>query len=241
MDSWPNLASRSVRAEIMDRHDLDDARHIQALGGLATINRISRGADIVWAEARRLFAGTSGGSVSILDLASGGGDVTLGLWRRARRAGLRAKVVGLDISQRAIELARGRAARAGAGDDIEFRQHDILSQPLPEGFDVVTASLFLHHLETPTVVDVLSRMGLAARRMVVVNDLVRSQAGYWAVVVASRLLTRSPVVHYDGPASVANGFRLNEARDISDLAGLSGAKIARRWPCRFIISWRKSA
>jgi hypothetical protein len=80
------------------------------------------------------------------------------------------------------------------------------------------------------------RLGLttseAARHLVVVNDLLRSRAGLLLAHVATRLLTRSAVVHKDGPLSVHAAFTPAEVLSLAERAGLQGAKVSRRWPCR---------
>ena len=50
----------------------------------------------------------------LIGILTGGGDVPIRLWQRARRAGLALEVHGLDASATAIEHARANACRAGA-------------------------------------------------------------------------------------------------------------------------------
>jgi 2-polyprenyl-3-methyl-5-hydroxy-6-metoxy-1,4-benzoquinol methylase len=173
----------------------------------------------------------------VLDLATGGGDVPLRLWRRARRAGLDWHLEGWDQSPVAINHARACAGRDGA--DVRFEVRDVLQDELPNDFDVVLCSLFLHHLDGEQAVRLLRRMAAAARHLVLVNDLVRSLAGWTLAQVATRLLCASPVVHTDGPRSVARAFTPAEARALAEQAGLRGAVVRRRWPFRYLLSWRR--
>jgi len=57
--------------------------------------------------------------------------------------------------------------------------------------------------------------------------------------VGCRLLSRSPIVHFDGPVSVQGAFRMDEALDLAARAGLDGATIRRSWPERFLLSWHR--
>ena len=82
-------------------------------------------------------------------------------------------------------------------------------------------------------------MGAAARRAVLINDLARSTAGLMLAHVATRLLTRSPVVHVDGPRSVEGAFTAEEARQLAERAGLHGSTVGRRWPFRYLLMWRR--
>jgi hypothetical protein len=138
-----------------------------------------------------------------------------------------------------LDYARGRAGHHQA--DLSFFEADALNGPLPGGYDVLTCSLFLHHLEDEQAGELLRRMGQAARRLVLVNDLRRGTDGLLLAYVGSRVLTTSPVVHTDGPLSVRAAFTLPEVRDLARRAGLEGVTLARRWPCRFLLCWKAHA
>ena len=154
---------------------------------------------------------------------------------KARREGLPIQVDGCDISPQAVEHSRNQAEAAGV--DARFFVHDALHGDLPSGYDVIMCSLFLHHLDEGDAQGVLGRMKSAARRLVLVDDLVRSRFGYTLAWVGCRLLSRSKVVHYDGPVSVAGAFRADEVASLAAKAGLDGAVVTRHWPERYLLSW----
>jgi 2-polyprenyl-3-methyl-5-hydroxy-6-metoxy-1,4-benzoquinol methylase len=222
----------------MDEPTLDASEHARALTGLARVNWWSRSAAIVRPDLRRLAVGSSAERpLRILDVACGGGDVTVAVAQSARRDGLPVRVSACDISPTALDIARRRAE--SVGESIDFFQHDLLQQPLPAEFDVVLCSLFLHHLDEPDAVRVLRSMADAAARAVLVNDLIRSRSGYLLAMLGPRLLTRSRIVHVDGPLSVAGAFTPQEAWRLCEQAGLHGASISRHWPQRFLLTWRR--
>jgi SAM-dependent methyltransferase len=231
------LGQRRRRPEIMDQPGLDPRRHAAALRDLARINFWSRSAGILWPPLAALARRLGAARLRVLDLASGGGDVAIRLWRRARRAGMDFHVEGRDLSPVAVQHARAEAARQGA--DVPFEVGDALGGPLPSGFDAVISSLFLHHLDDEQAVAFLRRMADAAGRLVLVNDLARGRAGLALAHVGTRLLSRSPVVHVDGPRSVEGAFTPAEALALAEKAGLHGAAVARRWPCRFLLTWER--
>jgi arsenite methyltransferase len=74
---------------------------------------------------------------TVLDLGSGGDiDVLLS----ARRVGPSGKAYGLDMTEEMLQLARGNAAEAGAGN-VEFLEGRIEAIPLPaETVDVVISN-----------------------------------------------------------------------------------------------------
>src|SRR5204863_1578781 len=107
-------------------------------------NSMSGSARILWRPVRDLIRSHSGPVVRLLDVATGGGDVPIALWRRARGAGLKLEISGGDISPTALEVARHNAQAAGA--DIKFFRLDVVRDGIAEGFVVLTCSLCLHHL-----------------------------------------------------------------------------------------------
>jgi len=219
----------------MDQPGLDPAEHELALRGLARINTLSDSAGILWRPLLAL-ARESARPLSVLDIASGGGDVVAGLGRRARKADVTLRLEGCDISPVAVAHAERRTAAKDVS--ARFFTWNALHDPLPGEYDVVTTGLFLHHLDEPEAVLLLRRMKQMARRLVLVSDLERGPLGWMLAWLGTRLLSRSPIVHVDGPLSVEGAFTCAEARKLARRAGLEGATHSRRWPCRFLLTWR---
>lgn len=231
------LARRERVPELMDDPGLDPGEHRRALAGLARINRFSGSAGVLWPAIRELFR-ERGKPLRVLDVATGSGDVPIRLWWKATDARIPLAVDGCDISPTAVAAATRNAEQAGTL--CEFFVHDAIRDPLPAGYDVVTCSLFLHHLSEAGAIALLRRMADAAGSLVLVNDLARSRFNYLAVWTACHALSRSRVVRFDGPASVRSAFTPREALGLAEKAGLSGATVRRRFPCRFLLLWRKS-
>jgi SAM-dependent methyltransferase len=231
---FDDLAERTREPEVMDDPSLDVDRHRRALAGIARLNLLSRTAASLWRPIAELSVGQS---LRILDVATGSGDVPLGLWRRARRERRDVEIWGVDISPTAIRYARDRAARARA--PVRFEVLDALSDDLPEGFDVVCCSLFPHQLRSDEVVLLLRKMRETARRMVLVSDLVRSLRGLWLARIATRLFTASDVTRIDGPRSVRAAFTPSEFRRLLLEAEMDGAVLKRSWPCRMLLVWKR--
>ena len=231
------MARRDVRPEVMDQPGLAHDLHRTALAALGRINRLSRTEAVLWRPIHRL-ALTSPRPIRVLDVACGGGDVLRSLARRAGVAGLPLELCGCDVSGLAVEYARERSLQEGL-DEIEFVERDVLRDGLPAGFDVIACTLFLHHLHADEAERLLSSMASATRSLVLVDDLRRTRAGYLLARWGGRLLTRSPVVHVDGPLSVKAAFTEQELRDMAERTGLPGATVRRHWPQRMLLSWEK--
>jgi len=226
------LRTRERIPELMDAPAIDPAEHRRALAALARINRVTNSAGLLWPAIRRL-ATRLGRTIRVLDVATGSGDVPAGLLARAKRSGIPLEVAGCDVSPTAIDLAR-RQQRG-----IEFIVLDALHQPLPRGFDVVTCSLFLHHLSRDDALALLANMEHAVRYLVLLNDLARARFSFVGVWLACRMLTRSPIVRFDGPASVRSAFTVAEAAALAERAGLAGATVRTKFPARFLLSWER--
>lgn len=234
----PSLAQRHRQPEWMDQPGIDPLAHSQALQGLRRINAFSGAVGSLFAPIRSLAREHGGQPLRVLDLACGGGDNTTALAERARREGLDVQIDGCDLSPQAVAIATRSAEERALG--TRFFQADALNDPLPDDYDVILCSLFLHHLDQQQAVDLLQRMGRASRCLVLVNDLIRSPLGYGLAWAGCRLLSRSPIVHFDGPVSVQGAFQLQEVRALALQAGLEGAALRRSWPERYLLSWRRS-
>jgi len=236
---FATLDRRNRQPELMDQPGLDEGLHAHALRSLSRINVVSRTSAMIWEPIRDLARQTAPAQpLRILDVACGGGDVALGLAQFAQRAGVPVHVDGCDINAVAVAHAREATGRRQISN-VGFFQHDALKSPLPDGYDIVTCSLFLHHLDDADAGLMLRSMASAATQMVVVSDLRRTRLGYAMACVACRLLTRSPIVRVDGPLSVAAAFTIEEARDLAARAGLTGTTISPRWPQRYLLVWRR--
>jgi SAM-dependent methyltransferase len=234
---------RNRQDERMDDPALDRTLHEEALAGLRRINLWSRSAEALWHSIRTYLDRHKLSDFRILDLACGSGDVSLALVGHAISAGYQAKLTGCDKSPIAIATARQQAAKrlAQKNNDIQFIELDVLRDPLPPEHEIVMTSLFLHHLDEAPAVRLLERMRDATGDLVLVDDLRRSRLGYWLAWFGSRILSRSPVVHFDAPASVAGAFTTREIQAMAARAGMQKVRITTHWPQRFLLEWKRSA
>ncbi len=98
-----------------------------------------------------------GPGTSCLDLGCGGGDVSFELGRRVGPGG---RVVGIDMDEVKLDLAR-HAGAARNLSNVEFRAMDVYAWAEPQTYDLVYCRNLLQHLSRP--VDVLRTMWAAVR------------------------------------------------------------------------------
>lgn len=245
---------RTRQAELMDDPALPAADHMHALDALARINLVSlTSAQLVRAitriaagrDASRSTGRPQGEPLRVVDMACGGGDVTVALARRLGRRLPRGTaerptvhVTGLDKSPRAVDRAERHSRNRTGTAHVTFGVHDILADTCPP-CDIATVSLFLHHLDDDDAVHVLASLAGAARIGIVVSDLLRTVTGLTLAVVGTAVLSRSRVARVDGPLSVRAARTPAEYRNLLDRAGLREATIHRSWPQRAILVWTR--
>jgi SAM-dependent methyltransferase len=126
-----------------------DSSHYVIRGGLEGRERLRVLSRVMHASTSSLFdrLGLRDG-MQCLDAGCGGGDATLEL---ARRVAPRGRVLGADIDETKLELARAEAQQLGIGN-VEFRATDIRETSGPPMFDLVYSRFLLTHLNDPGAV-----------------------------------------------------------------------------------------
>lgn len=221
-----DLASRATDPESLDVGVAED----EALKSLADLRFVNR-----WLGNRGRLAAAVDGLLhgvalpSLLDVGAGSGDVPA--WLRRRRDG-RLRVVLLDLKRLHLTAAPPDLGRVVA---------DVRRLPFPpRSFDVVTASLFLHHFDAPELPEVLRALWGLARCGLVVNDLRRAHVPYAFGRVTFPLLFRSHVSVEDGLISIRRAFRTREMEEAFAAAGLPRPAITRTWPYRLLAVARRT-
>jgi ubiquinone/menaquinone biosynthesis C-methylase UbiE len=227
------VPERSTKPEILDRPDNSSADLGNALRDVRLTNR--------WLGGRRTLLGaldpflrSGSGALEVLDVGTGGGDLPLEMVRHARRRGRELRVTAIDRDPKVAAIARAAVEdRPGVGVICT----DARRLPFPDrSFDLVTASLFLHHFSFDDLVSLLISFRALARRAVVVNDLHRHRVPWLFIFVIARLTFRHPMYAHDAPLSVLRGFTAAELAQVVELTGARAACVRRRWPYRLLMT-----
>jgi SAM-dependent methyltransferase len=166
--------------------------------------------------------------LSLLDVGTGGADIPVALLADAGRRGRALHVVGLDSRPEVIAAAARATPAVATTAGLTMTVGDGRSLPYPDrAFDVVHASLMLHHLEPPEAATVLAEMGRVARLGIVVNDLDRSRLAWLGAWLIGHLLTGNRFTRVDAPLSVRRAYRLDEAVALVRASGLAPVRTIR--------------
>ena len=222
------LATRAIAEELMDGEDLDAATYAEVVGDLAKVNVITMAARPTLAFLARGSKGMT--SFRLLDVGFGDGDMLRRIARWAKKRGIAAELVGVDLNPRS-ELA----ARAHTPDDLAIRYVTGDYADLgDEGWDFVISSLVAHHMSHAQLVAFLRFMADQARRGWLVNDLHRHGFAHWGFPILARLAAWHPIVCHDGTLSIARSYRPGEWPPILAEAGVS-ARVYRAFPFRLCV------
>jgi 2-polyprenyl-3-methyl-5-hydroxy-6-metoxy-1,4-benzoquinol methylase len=211
------MRERHLVGELMDEPGLPEQELTHALRGLHRLNTVSL-ASLAIGKVLAQFAQSQDQPLRVLDAGCADGRFASSIALGAAQSGMKLVVAGCDINPKAIAHAQ-HAAKAMALPP-RFFVHDMIQSPPPGEYDVVIAILFTHHLTNAHARTVLGHMARAASRAVIVNDLVRSRSALAAVAVASRVLSRSSIVHVDAVRSVRAAMTRTEMLDLFATAGL---------------------
>lgn len=224
------LAVRSRQEEQMDAPDLAPAVYEEVLHDLARVNRWTFTARPVLAFMRSAAHDLT--RFRLLDVGFGDGDILRAIARWARRRGIAAELVGVDLNEKSVAAARA-ATPPELG--IDYRAGDYVDQAGP--FDFIVSSQVTHHMTDGQLTAFLRHMEAAAHRGWLICDLHRHGFAHWGFPLLARLLFVHRIVREDGRLSIARAFRPAEWRAILAEAGIpaDAARIVRRFPFRLCV------
>jgi ubiquinone/menaquinone biosynthesis C-methylase UbiE len=221
---------RKVIPELLDE-DLGTPTEISScLADLRSINERFGGTSTTAHLLQRVAAQCACRELSLLEVASGSGDVPMAAKRQLAANGVNLKVVLLD---RLASHLNGNPAAAVCGDALQLPFCD-------DAFDAVSCSLFAHHLEPHELRQFVREALRISRRAVLINDLIRSRLHLW-FVYAGLPLFRSRITRHDAPASVQRAYTVEEMRSmLQDFPG-TRVEISRHYLYRMgVLLWKDS-
>jgi ubiquinone/menaquinone biosynthesis C-methylase UbiE len=218
---------RVVIPELLDSDSGTPAEVADSLLDLQGINRCFGGVATTQAMIELVAGNIAARSLSLLEVAAGSGYVPAEVQRRVRSQGLQVSVTLLDRTR--SHLGNGNQAVVGDALKLPFRD---------ASFDLLSCTLFAHHLE-PYEVTQFAREALRVCRVaVLINDLVRHPL-HLALVRAATPIWRSRITRHDGPASVRRAYTPDELRELLAQSGAGRVEIYRHYLFRMgVIVWK---
>ncbi|CAN5715586.1 hypothetical protein BH23CHL3_BH23CHL3_05860 [soil metagenome] len=216
---------RSDEEELLDDASQDPRELAENLRDIRRVNQLLGGTSTVLRHLPRMIANIPDEQpITVLDLATGSGDIPLAITRWARRRHFSMTIVASDCSEDILAVAQKQIADTPS---ITLARHDARAVPLPDKeFDIVLCSLSLHHFAPDDAVHVLREMDRLARVGFILNDLYRSRLGYAAAWIAARLTTRNRLTRNDAPLSVRRAYTPRELDELLRRAGINDATIS---------------
>ena len=233
------LMRRREATELLDGAGHDPAELAANLRDVRIVNRLAGGTATVLRHLPGLVCRVPRGRpVSILDLATGSGDIPRAIMSWAARNSRPVMLTASDLSPEILTEAH-RVLDGIPG--VTFALYDAREIPLPDGsFDVVLCSLALHHFAPPDAVRVLREMDRLSRTGFIVNDVHRCIPGYVAAWASSRVATRNRLTRHDMPLSVLRAYTPDELHALLREAGIPGAAVTTHPLFRMAAVQRKS-
>jgi SAM-dependent methyltransferase len=229
-----NLKKRATESEMMD-NPLVPAKDVHnALRELEIVNKYLGGYSVI-TDALRDLNISSG--CSIMDIGCGGGDMLRVISKYFKEKNIDLRLFGVDINPFVVSYAQSKSA---SFQDITYLNLDINEeQILAYKPDIIINSLFCHHFDDENLLKLIDRCFSLAEKAVVINDLHRHPVAYYSIKGITNIFSKSYLVKYDAPLSVARSLKKNEWINIISEAGIKDYQINWKWAWRWQIILKK--
>ena len=234
----PDFSKRDTTPELMDTETVPYEELRGVLKELTKANELSLAYRPTLAFFKRLAReGRLAGNqpITIIDAASGYGDMARKVDGWAARNGVNVEIIGVDMNPWAARAAKEVTA---SGRPIKWVTADLFDFRPEGGADIVISSLFTHHLPNPKLVRFIRWMEETARIGWFINDIERHPLPYYFIKAAFWATRRHRFMRHDGPVSIASAFKRKDWVHILQEAGLpQGAAPIEAWtPFRLCVS-----
>ncbi len=225
----PDFSKRSTLPEKMDQPGVAEHEIQQALRELETVNKKLGGHSVILHALEKLKFPHE--EIKIADLGCGGGDVLRVIADWAKKKGIKTNLTGIDWNKAMTEYAQQKSSGYA---NIRYKTLSVFDDELlREKVHVATCSLFCHHFEKDAVVDLLQRMNKISTQAVIINDLHRHWFAYYSIKYITALFSKTYLVKYDAPLSVARAFTRSDWTEILYAAGIKNYTLHWRWAWRW--------
>jgi SAM-dependent methyltransferase len=188
--------------ELLDTDSGSPEEVASSIRDLVNINRWFGGISSGAAMLKKVAAKLNRSRISVLEVASGSGEVSRLVAERLAKNGV---TLDLTLMDR-IGSHLGNHFPRVTGDAVALPFRD-------NSFDVVSCNLFAHHLSVPQVQQFAREGVRVSRAAFLISDVVRNPL-HLALVYAGLPLFRSRLTWHDAPASVRQAYTIAEMRNM---------------------------
>ena len=222
---------RATIAELLDTDSGSPSEVAASLRDLEWFNRWFGGVSTSTRLVQHVACKLDLQSLSLLEVASGAGYVPATVTRNLRGQGTEVRTVLLDRVLSHIHCGFQNGSKAVVGDALSLPFAD-------SSFDVVSSSLFTHHLSPEELTRFVNEGLRVCRRAVIINDLIRDPL-HLATVYLGLPIYRSRITRHDAPASVRQAYTEAEMREILSGTHTRNVEIERHFFYRMgIVAWK---
>jgi len=231
MDFFISTKQRTDKEELMDDFSIGGDLLRDTLDKLEKINRWLGGNKVTVNGLKELLKNhPKEQEVSIVDIGCGHGDILRDVAKFGRKKGYRMNLLGVDANPTAIQYAIELSAEY---PEVYFKTEDIFSEAFQRRkFDVILATLFLHHFKEAQLIPFLSNSLQQTKIGVLVNDLHRHKLAYYLFLLLS-LFIKNKMIIEDGLTSVLRSFKRKDLEEISEKIN-ANTQISWKWAFRFL-------
>lgn len=225
-----DTSKRTDQEEMMDDFSIGGDLLRDTLDKLENINRWL-GGNLVTVNALKkvLKNHPKEKEITIVDIGCGHGDILRDVAKFGRKKGYQFKLIGIDANPTAINYANELSEDY---PELRFQTQDIFSDEFKaQKFDVVLATLFLHHFKEEALVSFLSNTLKQTQKAIIVNDLHRHKLAYYLFKLLTIFIKNKMIIN-DGLISVLRGFKLKDLVNISNKIEVK-PQITWKWAFRF--------
>ena len=229
----PDLSFRSTEKELIDDLDLDNDALRQNLEELAIINKYLGGNQVTISGLETVFNNltTQQATYKIADLGCGGGDMLMVIAKWAKHKQIKAELIGIDANDFMIKFATKRTVQF---PEIQYLYQNIFSEEFQQhSFDIVTMTLFCHHFDNESLIQLFKQLKQQSRLAIVINDIHRHWFAYHSIAWITKLFLKSYLVKNDAKLSVWRAFRKSDLETIIQQAGFTNYSIKWKWAFRW--------
>ncbi|MFT5146512.1 MAG: 2-polyprenyl-3-methyl-5-hydroxy-6-metoxy-1,4-benzoquinol methylase [Polaribacter sp.] len=230
MDFFISTKNRTDKEELMDDFSIGGDLLRDTLDKLENINRWLGGNLMTVKALKKVLKNhPKEQELTIADIGCGHGDILRDVAKFGRKNGYKMKLIGMDANPTAIAYANELSTEF---PELSFKTEDIFSEAFKNRkFDVVLATLFLHHFKEAQLVSFLGNTLKQTKIGIVVNDLHRHKLAYYLFMLLSVFIKNNMIIE-DGLTSVLRGFKRNELVHISNKLKVK-PQISWKWAFRF--------